>query len=233
MTTGIMQPYFLPYLGYWQLLNHVDQYIVYDNIQFSKRGWFIKNNFLMNGVAKPFSLPLKKDSDYLNVDQRMMSPEREKAAQKILEQIKSAYAKAPYFKEVYSVLQECFLSKEDNLFEFLTNSITVIKDYLNITTNIIVSSSIEIDHDLKGKDKVLSLCKAVNTTKYVNPIGGVELYDKEEFKNEGVELGFIKMDTIEYPQFKNNFVPNLSIIDVIMFNTKEEIKTLLDKFSIV
>ena len=233
MTTGIMQPYFLPYLGYWQLLNYVDQYVVYDNIQFSKRGWFIKNSFLMNGSAKPFSLPLKKDSDYLNVDERIMASNREKDVQKVLGQIKSAYAKAPYFKDVYPVLEQCFLSKEENLFKFIINSILTIKAYLNINTNIIISSSVKINHDLKGKDKVIGLCKAVGCSKYINPIGGTELYTKEEFQNEGIELGFLKMNNIVYTQFKHDFVPNLSILDVMMFNTKDEIKTLLGKFSII
>lgn len=232
MRLGIMQPYFLPYLGYWQLLNAVDIFVIYDNIEFSKRGWFHRNNILLNGQPKMFSIPLKKDSDSLHVRERYLATESQKDISKILGQIRSAYSKAPLFSAVYPLVEECFNYSSTNLFDYINHSIRKVCNYLDISTSLVVSSQLAIDHDLKAQNKVLAICKDLQATEYVNVISGESLYQKEEFARFGILLKFIKMQEIGYTQFSNEFVPNLSIIDVMMFNQISEIQDLLAKYSL-
>jgi len=233
MTVGIMQPYLFPYIGYWQLLDAVDTFVVYDNIQFSKRGWFHRNNILMNGKKKLFSIPLKKDSDYLDVRDRVISDTIEKEISTILKQIESSYKKAPYFTAVFPMIKEIFQNDERNLFEYIYNSLTQISKYLDINTKIIISSTIDINHDLKSQDKVLSFNKVLDATQYINTIGGIELYEYEEFKKENIELEFLESNIPEYKQYGDEFVPYLSIIDIMMFNSKGDIKKMLKNYKLI
>lgn len=224
MKLAIMQPYLFPYIGYFQLMNAVDEYIVYDNIQFTKKGWINRNRVLVNGKDAYITLPLKKDSDYLDVKDRYLSDDWNSEKKKMLNRITESYRKAPQFSIVFPLIEQIINFEDTNLFQFIFNSLILTKEYLDIQTNLIVSSSIDIDHTLRSEKKVIALCKARNANTYINPIGGVELYNKDEFKQEGIELQFLKANNIIYPQFKNEFVPFLSIIDVMMFNSKEEIK---------
>ena len=146
MTIGIMQPYLFPYIGYWQLINIVDTFVIYDNIQFSKKGWFHRNNILLDGKKTLFSIPLKKDSDSLDVVDRFISDDADKEINKIIRQIEIAYKKAPYFKDVFPMIKEIFQNKEINLFKYIYNSVLQVCDYLEIDTKIIISSTIDIDH---------------------------------------------------------------------------------------
>lgn len=219
-----MQPYLFPYIGYFQLMNAVDEFVIYDNIQFSKKGWINRNRILVNGTDAYITLPLKKDSDYLDVKNRYLSDDWNSERKKIINRISESYRKAPCFTTVFPIIEEIINYENKNLFQFISNSLKQINKYLDITTPLIVSSTVDVNHELKSEKKVIALCKARHAETYINPIGGVELYDKEEFKNEGIELKFLKADNINYPQFKNEFVPFLSIIDVMMFNTKEEVK---------
>ena len=231
MTLGIMQPYFMPYIGYWQLMAAVDTYVVYDNIQYSKGGWINRNRMLQNGKDVIFTISLKKDSDYLDVCQREISFDFNK--QKLLNQITQNYHKAPFFEEIYPTICQCVTHDETNLFNYIYYSITQIRELLAIDSDLIISSCVKIDHSLKGQDKVLSICKELGADKYVNAIGGQELYDKSIFENNGVKLNFLQTCPIIYPQYKNVFVSNLSIIDVLMFNGKERTKQLLNEFTLV
>ena len=233
MRLAVMQPYFMPYIGYFQLINSVDRFIVYDNIQYTKKGWINRNRILVNGKGQLITLSLKKDSDYLNVVERELSDSWENDKNKILNVIKSSYSKAPYFQETFELISKCLNSSEVNLFKFIYNSIISVNNYLEIKTPIVISSTIDINHTSKSQDKVLSLCKSQNADIYINTIGGVELYDKETFKQNNIELNFIKSNLIQYKQFKNEFIPWLSIIDIMMFNSKEQIKEYLNKYTLV
>ncbi len=216
MKLAIMQPYLLPYIGYFQLIAAVDQFIVYDNIKYTKKGWINRNRMLQSGVDVMFSLPLKSDSDYLDVCQRELSTDFSR--DKLLNQFRGAYQRAPYFEQTSTLLEEIVRYENPNLFEFLHNSIVKTCQYLGITTVIKASSNNDIDHGLKNQEKVLALCEAVGADTYVNAIGGMELYSKETFRQRNIELRFIKSNPFEYLQFGAPFVPWLSIIDVLMFN---------------
>ena len=209
-------------------MSSVDLFIVYDNIQYTKKGWFNRNQILMNGKPLMFTIPLQKDSDYLDVCQRSVVSDT-KPRIKILNQIKNAYSKAPMFSETYPFIQQLFELSDNNLFEFIYNSILKIKEKFNIDTKIIKSSSVDIDHSLKSQDKVIALCKAVNADCYINMINGAKLYSIEDFNKAGLKLSFLKQYIKEYKQFNNDFVPYLSILDVIMFNNKQIIIDMMNE----
>lgn len=230
MKLGIMQPYFLPYIGYFQLMNAVDEFVVYDNIEFSKKGWINRNRILVNGRDAWITLPLKKDSDYLDVRERYLADTWPEQRMKLLNRIRESYRKATQFECVFPVLEKSILYENLNLFCFIYHALLLIKEYLDIETAFIVSSDILVDYDLKSEDKVLAICKARHADMYVNPVGGMDLYSKEKFKANGIDLHFLKANDFQYPQFNNVFVPWLSIIDVMMFNSKEKIKKYLSSF---
>jgi len=223
----------MPYIGYFQLINSVDKFIIYDNIQYTKKGWINRNRTLTNGKDQLITLPIKKDSDYLNVVERELSESWGKDKSKMLNVIKASYSKAPYFEESYNLISKCLNNPEVNLFRFIYDSIILINEYLEIKTQMVISSTIDVDHTLKSQDKVLSLCKSQNADVYINSIGGIELYDKETFKQNEIELNFIKSNPIQYKQFNNEFVSWLSIIDVLMFNSKEQIKEYLNNYTLI
>jgi len=231
MKLGIMQPYFLPYIGYFQLLNAVDKYVIYDNIQYTKKGWFNRNRILQNGKDVLFSIPLEKGSDFLDVKDRVISAGFDK--KKLINQIREAYRKAPHFAEVMPIIEKIINFDDVNLFNYIYNSVKEVCNYLDIKTEFIISSSVDIDHSLKGQDKVVAICKATGATDYYNAIGGQELYNAEDFKKENIDLHFISTNPIEYKQFKNEFVPWLSIVDVMMFNTKDEIREMLEDYKLI
>lgn len=220
MKIGIMQPYFFPYIGYFQLIKSVDAFVVYDNIKYTKKGWINRNRILLNGKEAIFSLPLKKDSDSLDIRERELAADFNR--DKLLNQIKGAYRRAPYFDQTFPLIERIVKYDDTNLFGFLHNSIVAICKHLLVDTEIIVSSGIDVDHCLKNQDRVLALCEALGASSYVNAIGGMALYSKEAFSERGVELKFIKPRLFTYPQFSNEFVPWLSIIDVLMLNSAEE-----------
>ena len=231
MRLAIMQPYFLPYIGYFQLIAAVDMFIVYDNIKYTKKGWINRNRILQNGKDVMFSLPLKSDSDSLDVCERELAADFNR--DKLLNQIKSAYRRAPYFAQTFPLVEQIVRYEEANLFRFLYHSIIKTCEHLGITTKISISSGIAIDHDLKNQDKVIALCEAVGATTYVNASGGMELYSKETFREKGIELKFIRSKPFKYAQFGGEFVPWLSIIDVMMFNPVHEIQAQLIRFDLI
>lgn len=231
MKLGIMQPYFLPYIGYFQLLNAVDKYVIYDNIQFTKKGWINRNRILQNGKDLLITIPLEKDSDYLDVCERAVSAGFDK--KKLVNQIRESYRKAPLFTEMMPLIESIILYDDNNLFNYIFNSVKEICKYLDIDTELIVSSTVSIDHTLKGQDKVIAICKQLGATEYYNAIGGQELYSVSDFEKENIRLSFVSTNPLEYSQFSNEFVPWLSIIDVIMFNDVDKVREMLNDFKLI
>ena len=229
MKLGIMQPYFFPYIGYFQLIQLVDVYVIADDLNFIKNSYIKKNSILDNGAPALLSLQLIGASQNKLINEIEVGNDIDK----LLTAIQRRYAKAPYFKDVFPLLQTILSSKEKNLSRFLGYALMEISSYLGIQTKFLYSSEIEKNNDLKFDARIMDICKRVGADHYINAIGGKELYDKEEFAEEGVKLNFIDTNDIEYEQFGKAFVPNLSIIDVLMFNSKDEIKTMLDAYKLV
>ena len=229
MKVGIMQPYFLPYIGYWQLMRAVDLYIIYDDVSFIKGGWINRNNILTVGGRKLFTVELNGASPNKYINEIGVKDD----FRKLKKTIEIAYSKAPYFDNVMPILNEIFDFENRNLALFITNSFYLINRYLSIDTKLILSSSLDKDCSLKAQDKILDICDKVGATEYYNAIGGQELYSKEKFKSNNIELKFLKTNPIVYSQFKNSFVPHLSILDVMMFNSVREIDELLNKYELI
>jgi hypothetical protein len=229
MKVGIMQPYFFPYIGYFQLVNAVDKYIIYDDVNFIKGGWINRNKILLNGDAFRVNVPMQGASSFKKINEIQIGKNKEK----ILLTLEQAYKKAPFYNEVIPLISEIIKYKNYNLASFISNSIVKIAQYFQIETEFILSSEIKKDHELKGQGKVLSLCKLFGATEYYNAIGGKELYDKSTFASHNIELKFIKSNSIAYKQFGNVFIPGLSIIDVMMFSSKETIQKMLNQYEIV
>lgn len=232
MRLGIMQPYFFPYLGYWQLMNAVDKYIVYDDVNYIKGGRINRNAILLQGKAHNINLILQGASPNKLINQVKVN-KMPNIQKKLICTIEQAYKKAPYYDHVMPLLKEIIVQDEENLAKYLYNSFFIIGNYLGITTEMILSSNIEKNNQLKKEEKIYHICDILKADEYYNSINGRQLYNAEEFKKQRITLNFLVMKNIEYKQFGNDFVPNLSIIDVMMFNSQEQCRELLGQYELI
>lgn len=232
MKIAIMQPYFFPYLGYWQMFFAVDKFVLLDDVNFIMRGYINRNSILMNGKAHLFSIPLDKPSQ-----NKLIKDTKIKFAQKdrenFLKTITLAYKKAPFYDKFFPVFKDIVENVDDDLTNYIKYSFEQVKNYLGLDTEILISSQIEKDNTLHAQDGIIEINKRLGATQYINAIGGQELYNKSDFDNAGIKLNFIKMLPVEYKQFKGDFVSNLSFIDVLMFNDTETIKEYLSKYELL
>ncbi len=229
MKLAIMQPYFFPYIGYWQLIASVDNFVIYDDVNYIKQGWINRNNIIANNSPYLISVQLIGASSFKLINEITVGNN----LTKLLKTIEQTYRKSPYFESAFPVIQEIFINNEKNLAKFLMFSIKTICDYLEIKTNLMISSELKKDNTLKAQNKIISICKSLQVKQYINAIGGRELYAKEAFSKEGIELLFIKSNVIEYQQFREQFVPNLSIIDVLMFNDQSVVQSYLKQLEYI
>lgn len=229
MIVGSNQPYLFPYIGYWQLMNMSNIYVISDSMQYIKKGYINRNNILIDGNPHLFTLDVSRIHSKTLINEVKVGIH----SPNIAKTIKHTYKKAPYFKEVYPMLEQILLNDEKNLAKYLGYSIERVSQYLDMDTKIIYLSDLQGETLLRGQDRVIDICKRLNVDQYVNAIGGQELYAKKDFLKEGIKLNFLKTGDIEYRQFKNEFVPNLSIIDVMMFNSKDEIKEMFTKYTLI
>ncbi len=216
MQVAIMQPYFLPYIGYFQLIAAADVFVIYDNIKYTKKGWINRNRFLLNGQDAMFSLPLKKASDACTVVERQLSEDFQRDS--LLRQLLNGYVQAPYYESTKGLLGEIIHFPDDNLFRYIHHAVTSVCRHVGITTPIVISSNVPTDQMARGQEKVLGICRAVQADHYVNAIGGTALYNEADFAEQGIALHFLQSHSFTYPQFTQPFVPWLSILDVLMFN---------------
>lgn len=231
MKVGVMQPYFFPYIGYWQLLGAVDKYVIFDDVNYIKRGWINRNQILYQGKVKFFNVYLKGVSQNKYINDIEVSDNG--LNHKNLRILQEAYKKAPFFDDVYPIIEKIICQKEKNLARYNGFLLKVVCEYLEIKTKLFYSSEIEKDPKLKGQKKIMDICKKLCATEYYNAIGGQKLYDREYFVANGMKLYFLKKDDIKYQQFGEQFFDNLSIIDVMMFNPVDRIQELLSKYSLV
>ncbi len=229
MRLAIMQPYFFPYIGYWQLINVVDRFVLYDDVSYINRGW-INRNFIL-GPQKPQRITLQLNGASQNKLINEISVGDNK--KKLIKTIEQRYSKAKYFRDVFPLIEECSYYNTINLAIFLDYSIRRICSYLDIQTEIIVSSEIYRDVTMKGSDAIIDICNKLGAETYINAIGGKELYNSSVFSSKGIDLFFLKTQNIIYRQYSPQFVPNLSIIDVMMFCDINEVRNLLEGFNLV
>jgi hypothetical protein len=228
MKLAIMQPYLFPYIGYFQLIRAVDTFVVYDDVQFIKGGWINRNYILGAQDRQLITLPLVGASPNKLINQVQVGPQRGK----LLATLRHAYARAPQFASVYPLVEGILTHPEDNLARFVDNGLRQVCAYLGLRPQWRVSSSLGKDNDLRGQDKVLAICRELGATHYINVPGGRALYDREAFAKEGLQLSFIQPLPAPYRQFSAAFTPNLSILDVMMFNAPQECSRLLEAFAL-
>lgn len=234
MKLAIMQPYFFPYIGYFQLINAVDKFVFYDDVNFIKQGWINRNNILVNNNKHLFAFPIEKISSFKSIAETKINKNLfEKKKQKFFKTIKISYKKAPYYREISGLVFSTLNQNSEYISDYAKESIVSVLKYLNIETKIIISSTIYKNNYLNSTKRVLDICQKENAKIYINPSGGKKIYSDLEFNKNSIELKFLKTGDIKYKQLENEFVPNLSIIDLMMFNSKNEIKKMLNNYELI
>ncbi len=231
-TIAIMQPYFLPYIGYFQLMASVDKFILLDDVNYINRGWINRNRMLINGEAHTFTVPLRGASqNKLICDIQLMDDDGWR--DKLLRTIRQAYAKAPCFGQVSALVEGIICNPVRQLDAFLLNSLHEIANYIGLDTEIVASSRIYCNAHLHGQARILDICKQEGAQRYVNASGGEALYERTSFREQGLELKFLHSRALSYAQGQSEFVPWLSILDVLMFNPQPEVRRLLGEMDLV
>ena len=226
MKLAIMQPYFVPYIGYWQLIKATDEFVIFDDVNYIKRGWINRNRILMNGSPMNITMRVKNASQNRKINEIELF-DQEEDANKILKTLSIAYKRAPFFMYVLPLLEDILHHPSKNISEFNAYSIMMIADYLSIDTKFVFSSAIEKDELLKSEMKILDICKRQSATHYYNAIGGKELYHHEAFSDCGIELKFLAPVLTEYTQFGELFCSGLSIID------KKQLSEIIDNYELI
>ena len=228
MKLAIMQPYIFPYIGYFQLINSSDYFVVYDDVAYIKQGWINRNKILVNDTEFIFTIPLRNASSFITINKTEINQAlypNWKA--KFYKTVTMEYAKAPYFQPAFDLIASVLDDKHNTICELATNSLLMTSKYLGINTCFILGSMHYNNDQLKGQERIIDICKKENADIYINPNGGRELYSKRYFADYNIILRFLKSDEVHYPQFSDNFVPWLSVIDVLMFNSPDYIKNVL------
>lgn len=250
-----MQPYFFPYIGYFQGISAVDKYILYENLDYIKEGWMHRNRILIKNGAPTYIIArvLGKSSN-----RKISEIELDKEViwkKKMLNTIFLNYKGSEHFEEIFPLIESLILYPADYLFEYNAHLITRICEFLEIPTEIVTKNpdylpieekldaidegnysafpELTLTQPIKKVARVIEMCKAEKADIFINAIGGTELYDKEEFKKYGIDLFFIKTNAVAYRQFSDRFHPYLSIIDVLMHNGKEKTQALLKEFELI
>lgn len=214
MRVAVMQPYFFPYIGYFQLLNAVDTFVIFDDVNYIKRGWINRNRIILNKQEHLLTLPVKNVSQNKHINQHLLdSPQVE--FEKIQKKLFFAYHKSPNYLALKLLIDDCFSFEDPNISIFNAYCLSKIAKYLGISCNFITSSELNINVFHNPQDRIIKIIKKLGGNQYVNLPGGQELYNHKTFENENIELRFIQPNTFEYPNLAENFVPNLSILDII------------------
>lgn len=232
MKVAIMQPYFFPYIGYFQLMHAVDTFVIFDDVQFIKKGWIHRNQIVMDGEPHPFTLSIQKMSQ----NKLICEHERALAEETVVRQIKQlhhAYQKAPYFNEAMPVLERALSNPKRNVAIYLAQSLQEVAHYLQIDTSFLFTSDLKGNPALKGQERILDYCRQLDATHYINAINGRALYDEESFQKSGVALSFLQSDLPAYRQGTDTYLPYMSIIDCMMNCSAQHIHEMLHRYKLV
>ena len=229
-----MQPYLFPYLGYFQLMHAVDRFVVYDDVAFIKQGWINRNRILINGRPSYFTVPIKHASSFAPIHDTLVDDEGQHARwiEKMLKTFDNAYRRAPHFGVVFPLVEGVLMTPTKRVAELAAASIRAVAGLLEISTGWVESSTPYGNAHLRAEERVLAICRAEAATDYVNAAGGRELYGRDRFEAQGVRLHFLQSRQVEYRQFNHPFVPSLSIVDVLMFNPVETVRTFLSAYDL-
>lgn len=234
MKLAIMQPYLFPYLGYFQLIAAVDRFVVYDDVGYIKQGWINRNRLLINGEPGYLTVPLKHATGSTLIKDVITDDDsRTRWRQKLAKIVGNTYRRAPFFAKVFPLVEHVLALPTDSIADIARASLVQVCRYLGVTTELIQSSITYNNQHLKGEERVLDICAAEAADQYINVIGGRELYSVARFRARGVTLNFLKTAPVEYRQFHEPFVPSLSMIDVLMFNSPKTGCDLLTRYELI
>lgn len=233
MKLAIMQPYLFPYLGYFQLISSADHFVIHDDVQYIKGGWINRNRLQKCGREMLFTFSVKQGGSKLKINERSYSSEWLEDKSSILNRLKDAYGKAPCFSDVFSLVQKAMDIPTPNVALFNTEALKLTTKSLGIDTPITLSSDLKMPDELRAESRVLEICRRFKADTYINAVGGKELYSLESFKNEGVNLLFLKARNVPYSQGHGGFLPFLSILDVMMWNSTGAVRDMLGEFDFV
>lgn len=232
MIVALMQPYFFPYIGYFQLMHAVDCFVFYDDAQYMKGGWINRNRILLHGKPSWWTYPVVHDDFRLPINQRTYH-RSDRQVTSLLDKVAGAYRDAPCFDDTFAMLSGQLRGGSDNVAAFnRAHAQQVATDSLGIRCEFLASSQIDCDPALRGQDRVIAICRQLGADVYVNAIGGLELYDHGTFEDAGIQLRFLRTGAVDYPQFGDDHVPSLSIIDVLMFNAPRHRSALLERYQL-
>jgi hypothetical protein len=232
MKLGIMQPYFFPYIGYWQLIHVVDRFVIYDDVNFIKGGWINRNRILINGAPAYLTVPLHQQSPFKHIFETGLESSSV-WRNKLIKMVEITYRKANHFAVVFPVVEKIIRFKTDNLSDYLVNQLRVLSFFMNIDTEFVQTSRCYKNNDLTGQERILDICEREKAATYINPKGGQTLYDGKVFRRADIDLRFIVMRTLPYKQRTCGFIPCLSIIDALMEIGPDEMKPQLDAFDLI
>ncbi|GAA4018292.1 WbqC family protein [Hymenobacter fastidiosus] len=235
MKLAIMQPYLFPYLGYYQLLNAVDRFVVYDDVQFMLQGWVNRNHLLVNGRSYLFTLPLEKVSSHRTVRATQVKNRLFPGwYAKFMRTLRQSYSRAPQVERVLELVAQTFVgARERSAAEVATESLRQVHHYLQLPGELVPTATTYQNAHLSGPARVLDICRQEGATHYVNAINGTRLYQRADFAVAGIELQFLQSAPLPYPQRQPGFVPNLSILDALMFNEPAAVRELLTQYTLV
>ena len=232
-TIVLMQPYIFPHLPYYQLFQAADIFVFYDDAQYMKGGWINRNRILLNGKPHFITFPVQKKTLGTIIAESSFKDDIVRWKAKILRTMEQAYSKAPYFESAFPLIKNICEYDETNVARFAEHSIIEIVNYLDINVETRRSSELKTDSSQAGQDRVIAVVQALGGQTYVNTIGGMELYSPHNFATRNIELRFLKSSSETYTQFTDEFIPGLSIIDNLMFNSIEEISKQLGQFELI
>lgn len=233
MKLAIMQPYLFPYIGYWQLIHAVDKFVVFDDVNYITRGYINRNSILLNDKPYRFTIPIKKASQNKLIRETKLNFDmREKT--KFLNLLCSAYRRSPNYNAVMPIIRRIIMNPQEDLTQYILGSLNEICGYLQISTELLISSQIDKRKDLHGEERIIAICKNLRADTYINACGGRKLYNRENFRKENIDLYFLDMieEHIQYNQGGREFISNLSILDVLFYNDKERVQMFLDEYEL-
>jgi len=230
MKVGVMQPYFFPYIGYFQLVTAVKVFVCLDDVAWVQRGFVNRNRVLVKGKAKWLTVPMVGKSQNKKIGEVKVVRD-DKWKRKMLKTVEQAYARAPFGS--VALLNIVVESEQTTIAKLAWKSVEVVAEYLELETKLVASSVGLAERGLKGQERILSICKRLETAEYVNAIGGQKLYSKKEFAKRGIKLWFVKSGKIEYTQGQDEFVAKMSILDVLAWNSKGKVKKMVDNYKLI
>ena len=224
-----MQAYFFPYLGYFQLINQVDEFIIYEYVSFRKKSWMTRNRILKKGENKDILIKVPvRSANSFKIIKEIELCETDKWKPELLNLIYYNYKHSEYFDITYNLIEEIIDTNERSLHHFNSRSIEMICRHIGIITKITSVNEALRDVELsllenahinkvsKKSQRIIEICKVKNFTIYINPEGGQSIYDKQDFTKNDICLKFWISELPTYAQFGEAFYPALSIIDVLM-----------------